>query len=216
MTEREIVYRLREEYFDNLPTIRRVAWQLETEIRYLTLPIMRKLEPYQQMSIKSRVKECDSAVKTLREKQEGDIFDPDEEYSILSLNDLAGVRVLVFPRERLIEADEVLRSSEQFRNWTSNPIPYGGDTLQAPKYFGTCESVSVEIRGEYQVVPMLIGNFWEVEHSAMYKPSGWAKGIENDPDMKMLRADVESSLTHFEEGFETFLKRNSQPPLGTL
>jgi hypothetical protein len=61
------------------------------------------------------------------------------------------------------------------------------------------------------VVPMLIGNFWDVEHSAMYKPAGWAKGIENDPDMKRLRAEVESSLAHFEAGFEGFVQKNSQP-----
>jgi len=124
----------------------------------------------------------------------------------------AGVRVLVFPSERLNLIDELLRKSDSFKSWAADPINYAKGFPQAPKYFGFCDKVSDKVQGEFQVVPMLVGLFWEVEHPAMYKPSGWAKGIENDHEMNELRAKVESSLMHFEGEFEKFVKRNSQSP----
>jgi hypothetical protein len=78
--------------------------------------------------------------------------------------------VLAFPRSRWIEADHELRS--RFSSWTSDPIPAdeGGDEPLAFKYHGYC-SGSARLRGELQIVPMLIGLFWQVKHSAIYKPS---------------------------------------------
>ena len=213
MTEREIVGNLREQYFDYLPEIRKVALELEAEIRYRTLPVLRSLNSYEQLTIKSRVKECESAVKSLMRRQEGNTFEPDKDYSILSLRDLAGVRVLAFPQERWAEADRILRESESFANWTSDPIPYGNGHF-APKYSGFCNNVSRTVCAEYQVIPMLVGLFWEVEHAAMYKPVGLAKGVDRDEGMKSLKDSVESSLLRFEEGFEIFVKKNSQPPSG--
>lgn len=111
--------RLRKQYFELLPEIRRVAWHLETVIRFRTLSIVDQLKPYEQLVVKSRVKEYESAVRTLRNKQEGNVFVPEkaEEYSILNLKDLAGVRVLVFPCDRLREVDIRLRESEPFKYW---------------------------------------------------------------------------------------------------
>ena len=119
MPERTIEDQLREEYFDLLPEIRRVMWQLEAEIRYYTLPILHSLKSYEQLVVKSRVKDCESALNTLRNKMgkenEGRTFDPEKpgEYSMLNLPDLAGVRVLVFPNSKLIEVDNALR--DRFR-----------------------------------------------------------------------------------------------------
>ena len=66
MPERKIEDRLREEYFDLLPIIRRIAWQIEAEIRYITLPILHDLKNYEQLVVKSRIKECESAIETFR------------------------------------------------------------------------------------------------------------------------------------------------------
>lgn len=63
---RSIEDRLREEYFVLLPEIRRVTEQLEAEVRYHILPILRGLEQYEQVIVKSRIKECESALDALR------------------------------------------------------------------------------------------------------------------------------------------------------
>jgi len=202
VADRKIEDRLREEYFDLLPEIRRVAQQLEAEIRYYTLPILRTLNPSEQLVVRARVKECESALKTLRRK-EGRVFDPEKEYSIGSLPDLAGVRVLAFPNRRLNAIDEELRRN--FPDWVFDPIRDDGGMHQASKYFGYCENVSRRIKAEYQVVPMLIGLFWEVEHSAMYK----SELVANSEGMKQRRAVVERSLAQFEEGISSLLPDNS-------
>ena len=197
---------LREEYFDLLPEIRRVVWQVEAEIRCQTLPILQALKPYEQLTVKSRVKDCESAVKALRRRQEGGTFDAGKSkiYSLLDLPDLAGVRVLAFPRSRVIEADNALQSI--FQDWISDPIPDGQDGVLAPKYSGRRLDVSSRVRAEYQVVPMLIGLFWEVEHSAIYKPAPALKGrAESDP-MKELNKEVVAALSRFEAEYEAFVR----------
>jgi ppGpp synthetase/RelA/SpoT-type nucleotidyltranferase len=225
MPERTIQDRLREEYFDLLPEIRRVAWQLEAEIRFHTLPILHKLKHYEQLVVKARVKECESALRTIARKEdekrkrkaerktegEGRIFDPELPTvdSMLSLPDLAGIRVLVFPRDRLIEADEIIRSCPSFGDWTFDPVKDSGGSVLAPKYYGYCPTASKRVRGEYQIVPMLIGHFWEVEHSAIYKPAPSLAGIRRSKEMEELRTGVEQALSRFEEEFGNFVRRES-------
>lgn len=49
---------------------------------------------------------------------------------------------------------------------------------------------------------MLIGLFWEVEHSALYKPAPQLKGIERYPEMKARRSGVYSAFVALEQEFE--------------
>jgi hypothetical protein len=209
MPERTIEDLLRAEYFTLLPEIRKVTWQLETEIRFHTLQILHSLNHYEQLIVKSRVKECESAIKALQRRQEGRVFNPDRpgDYSLLSLPDLAGVRALVFPRDRLVDVDRCL--NELFAGWAANPVPDETGAALALKYSGYCRGVSDKVRGEYQVVPMLVGLFWEVEHSAMYKPDPSLKGIGTSIEMKRLKANVEDALTRFEAGVERFVSESS-------
>jgi ppGpp synthetase/RelA/SpoT-type nucleotidyltranferase len=101
MTNRTIEDRLREEYFDLLPEIRRALEELEARVRYRVMPISVQLKrKYEQVVVKSRIKECEGAVDSVRRKLESATLDtaPSGGYSLTSLKDLAGVRVLVFPR----------------------------------------------------------------------------------------------------------------------
>ena len=193
-----------------LPTARRVVEQLEADVRHCLLPISLKLERHEQLVVTSRIKDCESALEALRRRQEGRSFDSDraDSYTLTALNDLAGVRVLVFPRSRWWEADRELRR-ERFASWTPDPVPSsdpGGDPL-AFKYFGFC-SASAEVRGEVQIVPMLIGLFWQVEHSAMYKPSPDLKGVVESKEMDDLYTAVIRSLRAFEGEFERLIRRD--------
>jgi ppGpp synthetase/RelA/SpoT-type nucleotidyltranferase len=82
---------LREEYFDLLPHIRRVADELEAEIKHCLIPVSRRLDKYERLVVTSRVKECESALDSLHRRQEGATFDSGrpELYSLDNLNDLA-------------------------------------------------------------------------------------------------------------------------------
>jgi ppGpp synthetase/RelA/SpoT-type nucleotidyltranferase len=199
---RTIEDRLREEYFDLLPEIRRVEEQLEAEVRYNLLIVSRGLSRYERLVVTSRVKDCESALQKLRGFQEGATFDAErpELYSLTTLNDLAGVRVLVFPRRRITEVDFALRGVFQ---WEADPIQENGEVL-AFKYRGYSHA-SRKIKGEYQIMSILTGLFWEVEHSAMYKPDLRLRGVARHRGMIRRRTDVLHALKAFEEQFEELL-----------
>lgn len=207
MASRSVEDLLREEYFDLLPAITRVTEHLATEIRYHTLPIANSLGRHERLVVSSRIKECGSALEALRRRQEGKTFDQQwsTAYSLTSLRDLAGVRVLGFPQARLKEVDGLLR--KQFPAWESDPVRDEDDNILAHKYSGYCSAASARIRAEYQVVSMLTGLFWEVEHSAIYKPSPNLKGIARDLGMQQRSGEVLRALRAFEEEFEGFVLR---------
>ena len=206
MADRTIEDRLREEYFELLPEIGRVRQQLESEIRYYTRLISSRLDKYQRLQVTSRVKECGSAVDALRRRQESRIFDPGraDSYTLSGLRDLAGVRILAFPQSLLIQIDQELR--QHFLSWKSDPVrAEGGETL-AYKYYGYCGEASSRVQGEYQVVPMLTGLFWEIEHDAIYKPDPELKGIAESLEMRERTGDVLKALQRFEDEFERLLR----------
>jgi hypothetical protein len=78
MKSRSIEDQLREEYFSLLPRMRRVAAQLEAEVRYHLVPISNRLERFEQLAVKSRVKDCESAVEKLLHRQEGGAIDAEK------------------------------------------------------------------------------------------------------------------------------------------
>lgn len=107
--------------------------------------------------------------------------------------------MLVFPNRRLDQVDSTLRP--YFRDWAAKPLKNDRSEIVAPKYHGYCRDISSKVQGEYQVVPMLIGLFWDVEHSAMYK----FRAVANSKEMRGRRARVEEALADFEQGVERFL-----------
>lgn len=205
--ERTIEDRLREQYFALLPDIRRVLGELEAEVKHCLVPISLRLDKYERLIVTSRLKECESAVDSLRRRQEGATFDSErpELYALTNLNDLAGVRVLAFPRSRLSEADHELR--KRFPRWTSDPVPGYDDAPLALKYHGYCKA-SKKIRAEFQIVPMLTALFWEVEHSVIYKPSPRLKGVARSLEMQQRNRDVLKALEAFEDEFANLIKHD--------
>ena len=203
---RTVEDQLREEYFQLLPEIRRVAGQLQSQISYHLLPVANTLDAFEQLIVKSRIKECESAVDALRRRQELATFDDEQpnRYSLTKLNDLAGVRILLFPRKRIDEVDRVLR--EIFDSWTADHLLVEGEVL-ALKYHGY-SPVGDRVRGEYQIVSMLTGLFWEVEHPAIYKPSPRLKGAVKSLAIEQRTSEVYRALQAFEDEFEATIRLN--------
>lgn len=85
---------------------------------------------------------------------------------------------------------------------------YAGDPFDAPialKFFGRCESVSTDVLCELQVVSSLVGAFWDVEHTAVYKTSPELQGVMDSLSMKVRYRAVLTSLREFEIEFERLL-----------
>lgn len=207
--ERTVEDQLREEYFDLLPDIRRVTGELEAEVRHCLLPISLGLDRFERLVVTSRTKECESAINALRRRQENWFFDREraEPYSLCDLRDLAGVRVAAFPRDRLAEANDELRIL--FPSWAPDPIPGYANSEEplALKYHGYCKA-SNKIRGEFQIVPMLTALFWEVEHSAIYKPSPRLYDAAQSLEMEQRTQEVLTALRAFEDEFIGLIRRN--------
>jgi ppGpp synthetase/RelA/SpoT-type nucleotidyltranferase len=215
MNGRTIDDQLRSEYFDLLPHIRQVADEVETEVRYLLIPTMRGLESHEKIVVKSRVKDCESAIGALHRRPEYlELDDPIcAPPSLRALKDLAGIRILAFPRRRVIEIDDALR--ERFSHWTADPVPPipGTANLLALKYHGFCGAHCL-VQAEVQLISMLIGLFWEVEHGALFKPGERLRQVEVSQRMQQNYAEVIRALSSFEEKFETIATVTSQVARG--
>jgi hypothetical protein len=210
MGARVVEDQLREQYFDLLPGLTRLAENLKTEIQYALLPVSAQLRPHESLIVKARVKECISAIDKLRnqvnprdpskKRNPGGVFDRDrpEIYTLLDLRDLVGVRVLAFPSRIASNAELLLRS--KFPDWEPDAVTDAGRSIALKcngRYHETC--------CEYQIVSTLIGLFWDVEHAAIYKQAPNLKGLE--PVMRNQTSAVYHALKAFEDEFELQIQR---------
>lgn len=213
MTHRTVEDCLREEYFILLPEIKRAVHQLHTEIAHLLLEATLRLKHHERINIEARAKECQSAIGALRRREEARQFDEDapDKYTLTRLPDLAAVRVLVFPRPLLEQVHTTLRS--KYADWISDPVETGiPPRWRAWKYYGRC-STSPSIQAELQVVSMLTGLFWSVEHDAFYKPlDPTLQGAVNKPTVREKAEAVYDAFEALEETLERELRNAARDP----
>jgi ppGpp synthetase/RelA/SpoT-type nucleotidyltranferase len=196
--------RLRAEYVGLLPAMQRTLTALITEVNYLLLPAILNLNRYEQIVVKGRLKDSESAVDSLRRRQESRSFaDTAETYSLTTLPDLIGIRVLAFPHRRVQHVRQVLEAEPRLATWKRDHIS-SPDSSQPPvafKYQGIWNP-SDPFRSELQIVSSLIGFFWEIEHSAIYKPTPELLGIARSDEMKDRNDAVLIALQRFEQQFD--------------
>jgi len=206
MINQQATDRLRREYFHLLPQMQKLKILLEANIKWHFKSFAYELKKYQRLEFESRIKECDSAIESLRRKKhkqgERD-FDDSQSYSLKDLKDLIGIRILVFPVSLITEAGEVITS--KFRNWETDHEKHGD--VQILKYDGFLDE-DKKIRCEIQLVPMLTGMFWEVEHSALYKPHPKYKNVKEDLKLKRLYTEILNKFAEFEKTFEEVVSEN--------
>lgn len=152
---------LRSEYVRLLPALQRTSVAIETEVRHRLLSLTLELDPYERVIVKSRIKDCESAIDALRRRQPYGFFDSDraEEYSLTNLPDLVGVRVLAFPPRRLNAVRDVLLP--RLRTWAADHMPASNPDSSniGLKYSGRWHDNDV-FRSEIQIVSLLIGLFY--------------------------------------------------------
>jgi hypothetical protein len=191
--------------------MQRTLTALETEVNYLLLPAKLNTDSYARLLVRGRVKDCESAVDSLRRRQEGGTFDssqPDK-YSLSALPDLVGVRILTFPQSCFAAAGEIV--TKRIPGWLPDHIEAGNpsDAPIALKFHGLWHPDD-PFRSEIQIVSLLIGLFWEVEHSAIYKPAPNLRGVARSFAMKSRTAAVLASLQAFEQEFGSLVASGSE------
>jgi ppGpp synthetase/RelA/SpoT-type nucleotidyltranferase len=202
---RQVEDRLRAEYVDLLPAMQRTLTALMTEVNHVLLPAILRLDRYEQIVVKGRIKNSESAVDSLRRRQRLARFDisQSENYSLITLPDLVGIRVLAFPQRRLQDVRRILEAEPRLSGWKSDHIsnPASKEPPIAFKYQGLWNSTD-SFRSELQIVSFLVGLFWEVEHSAIYKPTPRLQGIASSMSMKDKNDAVLNALQQFEQEFD--------------
>jgi ppGpp synthetase/RelA/SpoT-type nucleotidyltranferase len=196
---------LREEYFALLPDVRRALIETETRTRAALLDVSLATKRYERIVVTARVKECDTAIDSLRRRQPLGRFETDRDYTLTSLRDLAAVRIMAFPYQRLKDCERAL--APMLSGWTPDPVPHVIE-LDAPlalKYYGKWNSTA-RISSEIQIVPLLVGLFWEVEHSAIYKPTPNLRGVVGLSTVLEKRNNVLVALRDFETEFEAAIR----------
>ena len=209
--QRSVADKLRAEYFDLLPEMRRVAEQLETVVRHHLLAVTLRLSTYEFVEVATRLKACDSAVDSLRRREQAGLFDEAkfETYSLLSLKDLVGIKVMAFPPGRVKDVASAILPN--FLGWTSDPLPPAGsgEPNLGTKLHGYC-TASHRVRAEIQIVSMLAGQFLNVEHAAIYKPAPNLRGAVKAPELMEKRRQVFVALREFEEAFEHVIRESTE------
>ena len=173
--ERAVREKLLWEYESRSPVYERAVTIVKATLEYRLLGLTSALRPYERLEIVGRVKTFESAFRKIRPGQESKSFDPDKlsDYTLGSLNDMAGVKVRVFPNIRLPAIHRVITSEfpdcEQDHDPTDSPP--GSDDVNRLKYFVRlpCEHLT-DCLCEIQVVPWMLDRYWEIEHEVLYKP----------------------------------------------
>ncbi|MGO4883705.1 MAG: hypothetical protein ACLP59_23235 [Bryobacteraceae bacterium] len=196
--ERTIEDRLREEYFALLPEISRVAERLEAEIRYLMLPISGGLRRHERLAVKCRVKSCESAL----DKPEAP---GDKGFRHKPVRDLYAYK-LERPCRRSRSRVPAKPAGGSRSVYYAGPSPPGSPILSKPT--AKFRHPSIAATAKQAIVSMLTGLFWEVEHSAIYKPDPRLNGIAEDRGMRERTTDVVNALRAFEEQFEALARQD--------
>lgn len=204
VSQRTVKDHLRSEYAALLPVMQRALIAIETEIRHALLTPILNLLPHERIIVRTRIKDCESAVEALKRRQPYSKFDParpPESFSLTTLPDLVGVRVLCFPRRRLEEVREML--SLRLTGWRPDHVAGEGPDGEpiALKYDGRWRAED-PFSCEIQIVSLLVGLFWDVEHWAIYKPRPNRRPAAESLVMKEMTAAVVSALDAFERQFE--------------
>jgi ppGpp synthetase/RelA/SpoT-type nucleotidyltranferase len=215
---RTVEDQLREEYVGLISEMERTLLYLDTKVRDLVLQVALASSRHERVVVKSRIKSCESAIGALRRRQEPRLFDEGmaESYSLAALPDLVGVRVLAFPRRKLEEVQRALSPLTEawrfdpVRGPDKEPLRWPDGKPLVPKFSGVCREVGTSICSEVQVVPALVGLFWEVEHSALYKASPELSGASESPNMKSRAAEILTALVAFDEEFERVIREQEQ------
>lgn len=171
---------------------------IEIEIKHTLKTLL--LEPVHanKILISSRVKDCNSAITSLKMKEEGGVFRDDKKYLITQLNDLVGLRISFFPLTLLERVKPQLLSylKNNFEQ-TVEPDDSSIGNYNIYKFRGIHNKFS-KFACEIQLIPMLISKFWDVEHDAFYKPAN----PHDAPPMKKAYDKVIESLYDFEKTYE--------------
>lgn len=152
---KKTIARLRKEYDNYLRQAKKLYEYGKREIAHLLSKKLFELEDHEKVKITGRIKTFDKClIKLTREAG----YIP-EDASIFSVEDIIGLRIAVFPNSIIRDIQEIIDKEYPSAERDHRREPY---RLQ---YYVNIEELGISNnKVEIQVMPYLLGSYWDVEH----------------------------------------------------
>jgi len=217
LTQKDIEAKLLREYFDNRPVYEKIINIARPQIEYNIIDLRIQKKPWERIDVIARVKEFSSALDKLKRQREGRILEETDSFS--TLNDMAALKIRVFPNMYLQVVDDKINTL--FHDLIPDHKPPGitsgqnYDLIERLKYRAKLQSeYSIDFRFEIQIVPFLLDAFIDVEHDIIYKPGEGLPSKEMiELHMKHPKAAAIAALISFSKEFSEILEKWGKPSI---
>ena len=108
LTQKDIEAKLLREYFDNRPVYEKIINIARPQIEYNIIDLRIQKKPWERIDVIARVKEFSSALDKLKRQREGRILEETDSFS--TLNDMAALKIRVFPNMYLQVVDDKINT----------------------------------------------------------------------------------------------------------
>jgi len=215
LNQKDIEAKLVREYFDDRPIYEKIINIAKPQIEYKLIEIRINKKPWERIEVIARVKELASALDKLKRQREGRILEETDSFRML--NDMAALKIKVFPNIYLQSVDEIINS--HFHGIEADHQPpeqtegKNYDLIERLKYVVKLQSeYGIDIGFEIQIVPFLLDAFIDVEHDIIYKPGEGLPSKEIiERHMKHPKAVAIGSLISFAKEFSEILEKWGKP-----
>lgn len=207
-TQRDIEVRLLSEYFIKRPIYEKIIAVASAIIEHALIQLRLEKKPWERIEVVARLKDFNSALNKLRERKEGNILEPSASFNIL--NDMAGLKIKVFPNDYLRRVEDIIislfPSAEADHEPTNIDSDYGN--VIRLKYFVTLDTAyKINTKFEIQIVPFILDAFMDIEHDIIYKPDPRLPKKQLSSLMKDQTAIVIPSLRVWSKEFSRILNQ---------
>ncbi len=215
-TQTDIEAKLLREYFDNRPIYGKIINIVKPQIEYNLIKIRFEKKPWERIDVIARVKEFASALDKLKRQREGRVLEPTDSFS--SLNDMAALKIKVFPNAYLASVDEIINGLFNGLEPDHQPSEKTGEKnyefVERLKYAAELPpEYGIGTKFEIQIVPFLLDAFMDLEHDIIFKPGEGLPFKEIiERYMKHPRAAAIASLISFAKEFSENLEKWGKPP----
>jgi ppGpp synthetase/RelA/SpoT-type nucleotidyltranferase len=215
LTQKDIEARLLREYYDNRAVYEKIINIAKPQIEYRLIEVRINKKPWERIDVIARVKEFASALDKLKRQREGRILEETDSFS--TLNDMAALKIRVFPNIYLQSVDNIINNLYDYLEADHQPPEKTDwknyDNIERIKYIAKLQSeYGIDIRFEIQIVPFLLDAFIDVEHDIIYKPGEGLPSKEIiERHMKHPKAVAIGSLISFAKEFSEILEKWGKP-----
>ncbi|MBU3955132.1 hypothetical protein KJ633_01590 [bacterium] len=164
--ENNVINLLRGEYDSNKEKYYKLLSHSKTTVKNILKNLIINSKAFEQIEVVGRIKTFERCIAKLKKAKEANYLD--DEVKLAEITDIIGIRILTFPNKYIEKIIEIIKkdivgykiSKEDNKEEIDFYKTYITSTLTG------FENIQVEI----QILPYLLGKYWDIEHELIYKP----------------------------------------------